>query len=162
MRYYWSIKFKDYKVADLLIENKAKEYIESEWVKEPENRLHQTFKYNNEVYSYSSIDSITQTSQKVTDLTKMLYSGEAMKTSNSPLVNEDGEVVTMWCKRLVTIREYENLYSKHTCYYLLDKADNGVWVGVRIAVMENGNRPDTVEECTEVEADRLWRYLTVH
>lgn len=158
--YYWAIKWKSYNVEDLYINEKVKDFIESEWIKEPEKRQLQTFKLDGETYSYNSIDSITKTNKKITDFTKMLYADGAKALKREPLVNDEGDVVTAWYKKFVSTKEYEKTYAPSSLYYLLEKADGGVWVGIRIPIMTNGYRPDSVEPCTEQEAERLWRFLS--
>jgi hypothetical protein len=159
--YYWAIKWKNYSVGDLLVTPKAKEFIEAQWILEPDQRASKTFKYEGETYSYDSIDNITHTSKKINDFTKQLYSGQSLLQSRDPLVNEDGDVVTAWYKKLLTTKEYEGYYAKHPSYYTLDKGDGGIWVGMRLAVLANGDRPDTVELCTEDESRKLWKFLQV-
>lgn len=156
--FYWAIKWKSYSIEDLLVNDKQKEYIENEWIKNPEHRQSQTFKLNGETYSYNSIDSITKTSQRITDDTKLLYANEAGLHDRSPIINSDGDVVTNWYKKLVTKKEYENYYSKHPSYHLVSKDAGDIWVGFRIAERENGYRPDNIEQCNESEAERLWFY----
>lgn len=160
--YYWAIKWKSYAVEDLYVNDAQKEAIEREWIKETKDRKHQTFTLNKETYSFSSIDSITKTNKRIESVTKLLYAAEAALNSNAPLIDDDGDVVTHWYKKLVSIREFENFYAKHHAYYLIDKADGGVWVGMRLVEKENGNRSDQVELCTREESDKLWKYQSLN
>lgn len=153
MSFYWAVKFKSYEREDLLINEKVKEYIETEWIKGAQ----QTFTFDKEIYSYNSIDSIVRTNKQIIDLTKLLYAAEATKNSKSPMFNSNGEIITNWYKKLVTRKEYENYYSKHPSYKTLDKDANGIYIAFRLVEKENGSRPDSVEQCSEQEVERLCR-----
>lgn len=160
--FYWAIKWKSYSVEDLLVSEKQKNYIEDEWVKNPEQRQHQTFKLDGETYSYNSIDSITKTAKRIQDDTKLLYATEAALHSKKAMMNADGEAISNWYKKLVTRKEYDNYYGKHPSYLFVNKDDGGIWVGFRYVEKENGERPDTMEQCNEQECERLWKkYQTV-
>jgi hypothetical protein len=156
MSFYWAIKWKSYSVEDLLVNGNQKEYIENEWIKDPDDRKSPTFKLNGELYSYSSIDSITRTSKPIVDETKLLYASEASARSKAPMMNADGDVITNWYKKLVSTKGYDSYYGKHPSYYFVGKEDSGIWVGFRLAEKENGERADTVEQCTEGETEKLW------
>jgi hypothetical protein len=157
MRFYWAVKWKNFDVEDLLVSDGRKEIIEREWLKKPEYRQSQTFTLDGESYSFNSIDSITKTSKKIEDTTKLLYASEASFHSRAPMLNEAGEVVTNWYKKLVSSKEYYNFYGKHPSYRTLDKDPSGIWVAFRLAERQNGDRPNTVELCNESEVERLWR-----
>lgn len=160
MANFWAIKWKSFSIADLLVNEKQKDYIEAEWIKQPEQRRSQQFTLDGETYSYNSIDSITRTSQSIDSAMKLLYASEK-PLGNSPIFNADGDVVTGWYKKLVTRREYENYYGKHPSYITLDKDSSGVWVGFRIVERENHSRPENIELCTINESERLCKYLLV-
>lgn len=157
---WWAVKWKSYSVAELLVNEKQKEYIESEWTKEPENRRSQQFTLAGETYSYNSIDSITRTSSKIDNALKLLYSNEAESKNKSVIFNSDGEAVTSWYKKSVTRKEYDNYYGKHPSYYTLSKDNTDIWVAFRIVKKSNGDRPDNVEPCTEGESERLWQKIS--
>ena len=154
---YWSIRWKSYSVEELLVNNKQKEYIENEWVKVSEHRKHQTFKLNGETYSYNSIDSITKTNKPILDNTKLLYASELAIHNKGAMIDAGGDTITNWYKKLISSKEYESYYGKHPAYYFLDKDDSGIWVGFRYVEKENGERPDTIEQCNEQESERLWK-----
>lgn len=158
--FYWAIKWKKYGEGDLYVTDKQKEFIESEWIKEPDQRQSQQFKIKGEYYRYDSIDSIQRSTKKVESDLKQLYAGEAPKVHRVPLTaEEDGYevVVTQWVKKYVSLKEYET-YVKNG-YKTLEKEDSGVWIAVRVAVYEDGYIPDGCETCNEEESNRLWKSL---
>lgn len=160
--YYWAIKWKQFNEDDLLVNEKQKEYIESEWNKSKEDRQSQTFKVKGEQYSYDSIERIVHTTKKILDSQKLLYAAGQQIGKKIPLINEDGDVVTAWYKRFVSNKEFENYYSKHHNYKAVDKEDGGVWVGFRKVLHENETISDDIELCTEEEADKLWKSVTAY
>lgn len=160
--YYWAIKWKKYGEGDLYVSDKQKEYIESEWIKEPDDRTSQQFKIKGEYYSFSAIESIQRSTKRVETDLKQLYAGDAPKVSRSPLtaMEDDLEVVvTQWVKKYVSQRDYETNYAKNSSYKTLEKDDGGVWMAVRVAVYNDSHIPDECEPCTEAESDRLWKSL---
>lgn len=161
--YYWAIKWKKYGEADLYVTDKQKEYIEAEWVKEPEQRQSQQFKIKGEYYRYDSIDSIQRSTKRVEENVKMLYADNT-PVKRAPLTAKEDDyevVVTQWIKKYISPREWENDYSKRG-YKLLSKDDAGVWIAMRIAVYEDGYLPENTEVCDEAESDRLWKSLKEH
>jgi hypothetical protein len=154
---WWSINWKSYSTDSLLVNEKQKEYIESEWTKEPENRRSQQFTLAGETYSYNSIDSITRTSSKIDSAIKLLYSEEAKSKSKSAVYNQDREAVTSWYKKSITRKEYDNYYGKHPSYFTLSMDSSYIWVAFRLVKKSNGDRPDNIEPCTEGESERLWQ-----
>jgi len=157
---WWSINWKSYSTDSLLVNEKQKEYIESEWTKEPENRRSQQFTLAGETYSYNSIDSITRTSSKIDSAIKLLYSEEAKSKSKSAVYNQDREAVTSWYKKLITRKEYDNYYGKHPSYFTLSIDNSDIWVAFRLVTKSNGDRPDNIEPCTEGESERLWQKVS--
>ena len=158
--YYWEIKWKKYGEAYLYVTDKQKEYIEAEWIKPADQRDQQQFKLRGEWYSFDSIEGIQRSTKKIETELKTLYAGDAPKVTRAPLTEIDGEyevVVTQWVKKYVSVREYENHYSKHTHYRVLEKDDGGVWLGIRVPVYADSYLPDDTELCTEYESDRLWK-----
>lgn len=161
--YYWAVKWKSFDEDDLLVSVNQKDYIETEWGKDPKDRVSQTFKIKGEIYSYGSIERIVQTTKRILDSQKLLYAaGEAMTRKKTPLINEDGDVVTAWYKRYISNKEYESYYAKNPTYKMVEKEDGGVWVGFRKVIHENEDISTDIEPCTEDEANRLWKYATAY
>lgn len=160
--YYWEIKWKKYGEAYLYVTDKQKEFIESEWIKAPDQRNNQQFKINGEYYSFDSIDGIQRSIKKVGSDLLQLYAGEAPNVKRAPLTAmEDGYevVVTQWVKKYVSQKEYDQTYSKNSHYKVLSKEDAAVWLACRVACYEDGYIPDDCEPCDEAESDRLWKSL---
>jgi len=158
--FYWAIKWRKYGEGDLYVNDKQKEYIEAEWIKDPEDRKSQQFKIKDESYRYDSIDGIQRSTKRIEPDTKALYAGEAPKAKRIPLTTvQDGYdvIVTQWIKRYVSLKEYEH-YLK-IGYKMLAKEDSGVWVATRVAVYEDGFVPGDTELCDEAESDRMWKTL---
>lgn len=153
----WAIKWKSYSLADLIVNENQKLFIEAEWTKIPELRKSQQFTLAGETYSYSSIDSITRASQSIDNAVKLLYSAEAPKGYGA-VINKENEAVAHWYKKFVTLKEYENYYGRHPSYRTLSRESNGVWVAFRIIKKENGSILDGVEPCTDYEEDKLWNH----
>lgn len=157
--YYWAIRWKSFADPDLLVSEKQAQYIDSMLDKKEDERP-QHFKINGERYSFSDIRRIEQTTKRVEDNTvKLLYSGEDKRNSRGPIIDGEGNVLTNWYKRLVSQKEYDSYYSKQSSYYTLTKEDNGVYIGIRLPEMENGERSSDLELCTKAEAERLWNML---
>lgn len=159
--YYWAIKWKSFTEADLLLSEKQAKFIDQKLDEPAENRG-EFFKINGERYRYDDIRKVERTTRRIEDDTKKLYSGEAMKLSKEPLIDGEGCVVTNWYKMLVTPKEYESNYAKHSSYYLMDKSPDGYWIGIRCIEYENGERSDYLELCTKEEADKLWKLSSPH
>lgn len=160
--YYWAIKWKQFNEEPLLVNEKAKAYIEAQWELPKEKRESQTFKYKGEQYSYDSIDRIVTTTKKILDSQKLLYAAGQQIGKKVPIINEDGDVVTAWYKRYISNKEYESHYAKNPFYRVVEKEDGGLWIGFRKVLHENEDISTDIELCTEEEADKLWKYVTAY
>lgn len=163
--YYWEIRWKKYGEAYLYVTDKQKEYIEAEWIKPSDQRQNQQFKINGEYYSYDSIDGIQRSTKRIEQDIKQLYAGESPKVGHIPLtIKEDGYdvVVTQWVKKYISLKEYDQTYSKNSFYKVLNKEDAAVWVACRVACYEDGYIPDDCEPCDEAESERLWKSLKAY
>lgn len=155
--YYWAIKWKSFDEDDLLVSVKQKEYIESQWGKDPKDRDSQTFKIKGETYSYSSIERIVQTTKRILDSQKLLYAAGQQIGKKVPIIDEEGCVVTAWYKRYISNKEYETKYAKSSFYKTVSKEEGGIWMGFRKVMHENEDISDDIEPCTEEESNRLWK-----
>jgi len=153
--YLWQIKWKDYNDPPLTVSEKQAKFIDAA-LEETEEKRGKYFKINGEKYSYSDVRQVVKTNKPVND-TKMLYQGEADDLNESALINEEGDVVASWYKRMVTNREYESYYSRHHAYKLVSRDNGELWVACRVVEKVNGIRPEHLEPCTESEARMLWK-----
>ena len=158
MAYKWRIKWKDYNEQELLITEAQGKYLNEQLVLDEAQRGDR-FTLNNIPYLYSSINNVEPTTRKEDEDIKSLMAGTDAELTSGPIMDNEGFVVTNWCKKLVSSKEYEGYYARHHSYYTLDRTDTGgVWIAFRRVEQLNSERPSDVEICTEQEADRLWKY----
>lgn len=102
----------------------------------------------------SSISAIEETTE-VDDLKQL---GTGLDIKSMPLEDLEGNIVTGWYKKNISVQEWERKLSHQPHYHKLVDSDGTIWAAMRLVEFTVNNRSPELVACDEAESKLLDGY----